>query len=334
MNPIQNSLLDLLPNQRKSTPSGWLSFNAVCCHNRGQNRDQRNRGGVLLNNQGGWQYHCFNCNFKAGWSPGKSLSSNTRKLFEFLGLTSSDIQKLQLFTLQYKDADPITKKIYDLELEEKNLPADSMSLNDWAKHDLSDDQKDNLTKIIEYLTQRGMAIEWYNWHWSPTPGFKDRVLIPFYHANKIVGYTGRKITEGNPKYLTESQPGYVFNIDAQRYDKKFCIVVEGQFDAIAIEGVAVMSNTMNQTQITRLRNLNKEIIIVPDKDQAGSQLLQTAINQNWAVSLPFWEEHVKDVADAVKSYGRAYTLYSILYYKETNSIKIELLKKRLQHESR
>jgi 5S rRNA maturation endonuclease (ribonuclease M5) len=332
MNFIQNTLIDLLPLQRKFTPSGWISFNAVCCHNRGQNRDQRNRGGVLINGEGSWQYHCFNCNFKAGWTPGKTLSLNTRKLFGFLGLNTKEIQKLQLVTLQYKDNDSVVTKIHNLELKEKNLPEGSKSLREWTKQELLDDQKQQLEKVFEYLKIRGMSIDWYNWHWSPCSRYKDRLLIPFYHNGKIVGYTGRKIQDGTPKYLTESQQGYVFNLDAQTTDKKFCLVVEGQFDAIAIDGVAVMTNNINQTQITRLKNLNKEIIIVPDRDRAGNQFFETALNEHWSVSVPFWEKHVKDVADAVKSYGRAYTLYSILYYKETSPLKIELIKKRLQNE--
>ena len=34
---------------------------------------------------------------------------------------------------------------------------------------------------------------------------------------------------------------------------------------------------------------------------------------------------------AVKKYGRVYTLFTILHYKETNEIKKQLLKKKLQN---
>jgi hypothetical protein len=49
------------------------------------------------------------------------------------------------------------------------------------------------------------------------------------------------------------------------------------------------------------------------------------------VSLPEWGDDVKDVADAVKKYGRIYTLFTILQYRETNEIKIKLLKKKLEN---
>jgi microcin C transport system permease protein len=41
----------------------------------------------MTNPEGGFQYHCFNCGFKAGWSPGKLLSVNTKKLFGWMGLS-------------------------------------------------------------------------------------------------------------------------------------------------------------------------------------------------------------------------------------------------------
>ena len=109
MNEIQDSLLALLPSKRKTTPSGWTSFDAVCCHQNGSSRDTRKRGGILTNPDGGFQYHCFNCNFKAGWSPGKLLSKNSKNLFKWVGMSDSDIGKLNLIALKVKDDQPVFK---------------------------------------------------------------------------------------------------------------------------------------------------------------------------------------------------------------------------------
>jgi hypothetical protein len=46
--------------------------------------------------------------------------------------------------------------------------------------------------------------------------------------------------------------------------------------------------------------------------------------------LPPWGDGVKDLADAVKKYGRLYVLTTILHYKVTGEIKINLLKKKLE----
>ena len=216
-------------------------------------------------------------------------------------------------------------KQLNFDLHDVALPDDSKLLTDWI------DQGQDVTDMIEYLLNRGMDIDWYNWMWSPSPGYKDRLLIPFYQDKRIVGYTGRKITDGKPKYLTDSQSGYVFNLDRQAHDRLYVIVVEGQFDAIAIDGVAIMTNEPNDTQVARLQALGKEIICVPDRDRPGAKMLKHAIKNDWSVSLPPWGDDVKDVADAVKKYGRLYTLTTILHYRVAGEIKINLLKKKLEN---
>jgi hypothetical protein len=278
--------------------------------------------------QGGFTYHCFNCGFKAGWGPGKLLSNNTKQLFRWLGMSETDIGKLGLIVLKLKDNQPVGKKELKFELLEKPLPEDCLPINQWIEAGATDQE---LLDVINYLVEeRKVGWDWYNWHWSAAPGFRDRVIIPFYHNGKIVGYTGRKIKPGKPKYLTDAQPGYLFNLDAQIYDRQYVIVVEGQFDAIAVDGVAIMHNEPNETQCARIKALGKEIIVVPDRDRPGAKMLKAAIDNGWSASLPPWEDDIKDVADAVKRYGRLYVLTTILNYKVSNEIKIQLLKKKLE----
>lgn len=327
MNDIQSALLALLPPKRKLTTGGWTSFNAPCCQHRSEGYDTKLRGGVRVESDG-FVYHCFNCHFAAGWTPGKLLSKNTRNLFSWLGMNESDIGKLNLAALKIKDDQPVLKKTLNLVMLEKPLPDDCKPINTWISTGVRDP---DLLAVISYLVdERKMGWDWYNWHWSASPGFRDRVIIPFYHEGKIVGYTGRKIKSGNPKYLTDSQSGYVFNIDAQHYDRKFVIVAEGQFDAIAVDGVGIMTNEPNDAQIIRLNNLGREVIVVPDKDKPGAKMLAAAIKNGWSASLPPWGDDVKDIADAVKKYGRLYVLSTILHYKVHGEIKINLLKKKLE----
>jgi hypothetical protein len=328
MNDIQNGILTLLPPKRKATPSGWTSFNAPCCVHNSERRDERQRGGILLNGNGGFQYHCFNCNFKAGWQPGKLLSKNTKSLFKWLGMPDTDISKLNLYALRIKDDQPTEKHKLSFELDERQLPEDARSIVDWISEGSTDP---DLLACIEYVVSRGMEFDWYPWHWSPANGYKDRILLPFYHDGKVVGWTGRKIRDGKPKYLTDAQPGYVFNLFNQNKTRAYVITVEGQFDAVAIDGVAIMHNEPNETQAARINALGREVIVVPDRDKPGAKMIEKALEYGWSVSLPEWTDDVKDVADAVKKYGRLYTLFTILHYKETNTVKIQLLKKKLEN---
>lgn len=329
MNEILAALTTLLPPKRKTTPTGWVSFNSVCCHHRGESRDDRMRGGILINAQNGFQYHCFNCHFKAGWTVGRLLTANTRLLFNWLGLGESDISKLGMVAMRLRENIPRVARTLNFTLEQRPLPEDCLPIDQWLEHGCQDQ---DLINVVSYLMdQRQVEWNWYPWHWSSSTGYRDRVIIPFYQNGMIVGWTGRKITDGKPKYLTDTQPGYVFNLDRQIYDRAYVIVVEGQFDAIAIDGVAVMRNDINDTQAARITALGKEVIVVPDRDQPGANLIKSALAHNWGVSMPPWEDDIKDVADAVKRYGRLYTLYSILHYRETNEVKIQLLKKKLEN---
>jgi hypothetical protein len=332
MNLIQASVQTFLPPKRKSTPSGWISFNAVCCHHNGDSPDTRKRGGVLFN-EDGFQYHCFNCGFKAGWTPGRLLSKNTKNLFQWMGMPTDEINKLNLEALRNKEDIPKAVKTFNFDLQEKELPEDSESIISWARDlsRLNSELRDKFYSIVEYVDNRGFDPYDERFYWSPAPGYADRVLIVFRQDGKIVGYTGRKVTEGKPKYLTDAQPGYVFNIDRQIEDREYLIVVEGQFDAIAVDGVAIMSNDPNPTQIARINQLGKKVIVVPDRDKPGAKMIETALANNWSVSIPDWEDDIKDCADAMKRYGRLYTLFTILENREDSEIKIQLMKKKLEN---
>jgi hypothetical protein len=53
-------ILSYIPQKRKQTSSGWVSFNAPCCVHTGESADRRSRGGVKQQ-EDDWSYHCFNC---------------------------------------------------------------------------------------------------------------------------------------------------------------------------------------------------------------------------------------------------------------------------------
>jgi hypothetical protein len=70
--------------------------------------------------------------------------------------------------------------------------------------------------------------------------------------------------------------------------------------------------------------------VVPDQDEAGMKLVDRAVELGWAVSIPEWPSHIKDVNDAVKEFGKLCTLIDIMRSRETSRIKIEIAKKRLK----
>jgi hypothetical protein len=165
--------------------------------------------------------------------------------------------------------------------------------------------------------------------------------VPFYYQNRIVGYTARTFTDGiQPKYHSDHPGHFVFNLDQQHFDNKFVIVSEGAFDAMAIDGLAILSNDISEQQAELIEALGKQVIVVPDFDQhvnkqgkkvwPGRQLINRAIEYGWSVSFPVWSEQVKDISDAVVKYGKLFTMKSILSASESNPIKIKLISKKYE----
>lgn len=321
MSQLQTELLSYLPFKRKQTLSGWLSFDAPCCIHNGESQDTRQRGGYISHSTGGFSYHCFNCGFKTSWQPGRQISNKNKKFFNWLNVPSYMINDWSIEALKLLDNNSNSKKEYK-EFLEKALPLESIPLKDAVV------EYPESIECLEYILSRGLDLESIDWHYSPTPGYKDRIVIPFYHNKKLVGYTARKIHKGSPKYLSESQSGYVFNVDNQNFRNKILLVTEGPFDALAIDGVGILTNVPNDQQAAIINSFGKIVIVVPDLDYPGMSMVKYAMENNWLVTIPSWEEDVKDVSEAVERYGKLFVIKDIVDNATDNKIKLELFSKK------
>ena len=325
MSVVSETLTQLIPGKSKTTPSGWRSFNSPCCHHNGHSADTRMRGGIL---ESGDQvsYHCFNCGFKASWQPGRPLSHKLRKLLQWLGATDDTITKLSFDVLRINEGVEIQNRIVGIpSFTPIALPDDVRLITD----DPCDENR-YLTQVKEYMASRKLWVEQgYNYYWSPSLAYRDRFIVPFLYQGRTVGWVARTAhNNSKTKYLLEKQPGFVFNLDQQTHNKVFCIVAEGALDAIQVDGVGLLTNEISDQQSMLLNRLNREIIIVPDRDQAGRNLIERSIELGYSVSMPDWKENIKDISDAVLEYGQLYTLYSIVSAAESSPLKIRLKEKR------
>ena len=331
MNIVFDALQIYLPAKRKQTPSGWLAFNAPCCEHNGTTPDTRQRGGLIANADEGVSFHCFNCGFKTSWRNGRNLSFKMKKFMRWLNVPDDTITKLALQVLQTKTDDTGHKTFITLpKFVSKELPAKSKPIHEWADYKALEPGgiDKNLFKVLEYIASRKLNLNDYDFYWTPESGYRDRLIIPFYYREKVVGYTARKVVESKVKYLSEQQPGYVFNIDEQTDDRKYVVAVEGPIDAIAIDGVALLGSEIKEQQTALLKSLGKHVIVVPDRDEAGQKLVYDAMESGWSVSMPDWSQDIGDVNDAVRKYGRLHTLYSIVKNAEESQLKIKLRMKK------
>jgi hypothetical protein len=320
MSLITDTIRTYLPGKRKQTPSGWISFNAPCCD------DKRQRGGLIFNAGDAVSYHCFNCGFKASWQPGRHISQKMNQFMRNLNIPDTTISQLRLEALRLDESNNTEVRSIIPTFDNRALPMDSLSMIEWAEQIAESDfsMPENFKKCIDYLINRNIDPKSYPFYWTPKVGFSNRIIIPFLFKGDIVGWTARTVGDAKPKYLSEQQPGYVFNLDSQQDNREVVICCEGPFDALSINGCALLGAEIKDSQNWLLKQLGKEIVLVPDRDHEGPRTVEQAIEYGWSVSMPDWPEGVKDVNDAVSKIGRLATLYLIVFAKESNSLKIQL----------
>jgi hypothetical protein len=313
-------IVQYLPGKRKQSTSGWISFNGPCCVHNGESMDKRQRGG-LKSSPEGWSYHCFNCGYTASFILGRNLSFKARKLLSWLNVPPEEIERINLESLKHRsitglldDRQRTAAAIQDIHFEERDMGGVEFVTPNHAD-------------VWNYLRRRCAPID-YPFMVSSTEGSRPGVIVPFTYNNTVVGSTTRFLDDRNPRYLNDFQPGYVFGTDLQHKDWQHVIVTEGIFDALSISGLALMHNTVSDAQARLIRTLGREIVVVPDQDRAGMELVDRAIELGWAVSMPDWPE-CKDVNDAVIKYGKLATLLTILQSRETSRIKIEMRRKQV-----
>jgi len=331
MSSVVDLFRSLIPPRAKPSPSGWTSFNAPCCQHRGHGPDKRKRGGLRFDN--GIVYNCFNCKYTASWQPGRPLSEKFKNLCKWMGASDDDIKKMVFEALKTESSEyEYHEHIEHVSFEKKDLPEGSLPLKEWA--DILDHLPQNLqgclVEAIQYINDRGHNPYNGKFYWTPTEGFESRIVIPFYYQRQIVGYTARKFTDGRPKYLSDQHPHFVFNVDEQKEDQRYILVCEGPFDALAVDGVALLTNGIADQQARVLNGLNSEIIVIPDQDRAGLDLIEKAIHYNFSVAFPNWEDDVKDVAEAVQRYGKLFVVVDAIKSAQHGEIKIKMAKKQLE----
>ena len=197
MSLIIDTVSAYLPPKRKATPSGWISFNAICCHHNGTGTDTRQRGGIMITE--GVSYHCFNCGFKASWQPGRQITTKFKRLLQWINVPDDIINKCSLEALRLKEDAGYVSAVNPIPtFIDKALPMGAQPISKYLN-----DPPEELVPVLEYLLARGMYLEDYDFHWTPEDGFNNRLIVPFYYQGRCVGYTARAIKDSKVKYISD-----------------------------------------------------------------------------------------------------------------------------------
>jgi len=311
---VHRLLLDNLPIRTNTTPSGWRTFDCPMCS------DRRKRAGIII---GGPKisYHCFNCSFTTGWSPNPHLGRKYRDLANKMGADTKTIHGIQILLMQNSEL------LQDTETNDYVYNFKTFNTIELPENTEMIESLPDSNPLKKYAKSRGILGLYPLLHINDISNRK-RIVVPFTYNSELIGWTARHINppdKATPKYLHNMPSGYVFNIDAfANNDREIVIVTEGVFDAILIDGIAVQGNRATPEQAHLIDKLGKRVIVCPDKDKAGVELVEQAVVLGWEVSFPEWHTDCKDAADAVLRYGRLATIESIIKNSTSNKIKIQV----------
>ena len=149
---------------------------------------------------------------------------------------------------------------------------------------------ENLGHSEEDLLELGLLSKGNNGSYDK---YRDRIMFPIFdNKDKVIGFGGRIIGNGNPKYLNSPESEifhkgdniYGIHTLKNRENRDLIILVEGYMDVIGLykEGIknacASLGTALTPNQARIIKRLGKDIYISYDSDLAGIKATQRAID--------------------------------------------------------
>jgi len=162
--------------------------------------------------------------------------------------------------------------------------------------------------VVEYLFSRGDFYLYPDYEsrfwWSPE--MPTKLIIPFFHHDRVVGYMGRdiRVKGADPgRFVQTAASDYLFDQHRIRtLGGKYVFVMESPMSAIPLSGTATRANRLTAKQINFLKVSDKTPILIPDyKGEEWKPYLNLAEQEQWPVSTPNWP--YKDVGEAMQEMG-------------------------------
>ena len=266
-------------------------------------------------------YNCFNCGHKAIYNPDTStnMSDDMIKVLDAFNVPDDEWKQVLLTSMARKNQG-------NTNLSEKqvntNIEPSEIELPDHFYPLGPKDDPDKWTIIArDYLEfERGVDPDSHPFYLSTGQGdkqamkWKGRLIIPIYKNEKLIYYQGRALVKMQNKYLSpsSSKDKVLCGFDKLFEDTEMPLyVVEGWFDAYAIDGVAVFGNQLSDEQVKWLNRSRRPKVVIPDIFGDGHLLANQAIDLGWSVAFPDTGD-CKDMSAAVKRFGKLYVMKSIV----------------------
>jgi hypothetical protein len=318
---MDNKLQEIINRYVHLQPPSKKGWQAVRCHVCNDHTRKGLRGAFKFED-GRTVYKCWNCGHTSGYDPeaNEYFSKNMLKTLDAFNIPDDEYKEIILSSPAWqngaKKKDVTRKQTAKIEPKPLNMPECFYYLKDATPDDFVAEA------AIEYLEGRGVDPNSYPFmlsHKDPNPRLHKwlgRVIIPIYKNNNLIYYIGRALYDATKKYETPavSKECILYGFDKlfDYEDKSPLFVIEGWFDAYAIDGVAVLGNIITDAQRQWLDRSPRRKIYIPDRFGDGLRAAQQALEFGWEISTPDIGSDSKDMDEAVNKYGKMYVIKSIL----------------------
>jgi hypothetical protein len=296
-----------------ATPSGWHTVRCLVCNDHANKK----RGGFKFEGDK-VGYHCFNCPARANYDPNFKMSDAMKDVLAAFGVPEEVLNGIILKDLAIRKGlkSPEVKKESVFYPKEVQFPSyfERLKIN----------PNDSIAVLAEehLQTMRAMSLNDYPFYTGRNDGTKEskqwvaRLIIPFYHQEKLIFYQGRDLLESSNrlKYLSLAIPkgNVMYGMDEiHRKTDDPLYIVEGFFDAFHLGGIAVLGNELSAEQIKILNRTPRKKIVLPDRKGDGHLLAIHGMRQGWHVGMPEIG-NCKDICEAIVKYGKLYVRQSII----------------------
>ena len=281
--------------------------------------DYTDRGGFKFT-AGEIGYNCFNCGAGGVYTENSGeITKNFRNILNAFGIKNDEIDPIvnkAFFTkgdtektsYSLDDVTHKKEKKHYLITPEIKLPTNFIELG------TTDKGSSIQEAIVEYLLSRHINVGDHKFYFSLDQKFINFVIIPFYRNGKLIFWQGRNINKNASKKeryenCSASKENIIFNIDELFRGSGPLFVVEGVFDAMPLNAIALIGSKINQAKLEILKKSKRDLIFVIDKDKNGKTLAEKVLENGWKIT--FSPSFTNDVNHSIMTYGSCWTIYEL-----------------------
>jgi hypothetical protein len=290
----------------RRSPKGFEACVCASCN------DYKERGGFKFDGEA-IGYHCFNCGLdtKFDSSQYSTPSEKFRTLLDRFGIPEEEVSKAVGRMFVERKGAPTGPK--DPQAKPSWSPPRTFEAPPGAIPVMSDDSPwCDIARA--YLQERALDPAAYKYFVSEDPKLVGRVIIPYYHRERLIYWQGRALTDTiTPRYYNppaSDKEKLIFNYDELQGGTGNLYVTEGALDALSIGPAAALSDSHSSewkfAELRKAADRGRKIVFVIDKNKVGYDLGVAALKEGWSVAV--MPDGVDDANRCRMRFGRLWLL--------------------------